>query len=460
MIPRLLKAGKLKILVWTAVLLVATTVLDWATGHNVSLAALYILPTMLGAVVLGPAETLLFALFCSFIRSRFDVPGSTAEEIQRFVFAASAYFLSGLFVTGLLRNHHQAMKHLSEIQLEQERRLEAEEQLRLLAASSPATILTVDGNGVVLAANEAASKLFMIPPGKTLLNRRVGDYLPFLADAIRLDTNSVGLRTDAQCRGRRENGEMFLANMWFSSYSTSEGKRLAAIVVDSSEELRDREEQGLRQLFTGNRIATAAIAHEVRNYCEAMSMLCEDLRQRHGLARDESLRGLDSLVGGLEAIASLDLRSTLQEAVQEVPLREVLDNLRIVVEPAWREIEGTIRWCLPDNLPIVWAEPHGLLQAFLNLTQNSHRAVQDAEIRELDITVSTEGRKVIARFRDSGPGIETPENLFQSFQEGAAGSGLGLYISRFLVRGYGGELRFEPQLRGSGSCFVVELEAV
>ena len=28
-------------------------------------------------------------------------------------------------------------------------------------------------------------------------------------------------------------------------------------------------------------------------------------------------------------------------------------------------------------MPFVCAEPHGLLQAFLNLTQNSHRAVQE-----------------------------------------------------------------------------------
>lgn len=458
MIPKLLRAGKAKILTWTVALLLATTALDWATGHNVSLAALYILPTMLGAVVLGPFETAVFALVCSFIRSRFDVPGSAAEEIQRFVFAASAYFLSGLFVSGLLRNHHQAVKHFAEIQLEQERRREAEEQLRLLAASSPATILTVDHNGTILAANSAASKLFMVPADKTLTGRFVGDYLPFLAEAIRLDTNSVGLRTDAQSPGRRDNGEMFLANMWFSSYSTSEGKRLAAIVVDSSEELRDREEQGLRQLYAGNQIATAAIAHEVRNFCEAMAMLCDELRQRHGLARDESLRGLDSLVGGLEAIASLDLQATVQEAVQEVPLQEVLDNLRIVVEPAWREIEGKIRWCLPAELPLVWADPHGLLQAFLNLTQNSHRAVQSGEIRELNVTVAVEGQKVVARFRDSGPGVAEPANLFQSLQDGAKGTGLGLYISRFLVRSYGGELRFEPH--SHGSCFVVELEAV
>ena len=36
--------------------------------------------------------------------------------------------------------------------------------------------------------------------------------------------------------------------------------------------------------------------------------------------------------------------------------------------------------------------------------------------------------------------------------------GMGLYLSRFIVRSYGGELRYEPG--PSGSCFAVELEAV
>jgi C4-dicarboxylate-specific signal transduction histidine kinase len=140
-----------------------------------------------------------------------------------------------------------------------------------------------------------------------------------------------------------------------------------------------------------------------------------------------------------------------------VPLRGVLDNLRIVIEPEWREIEGTVNWQLPDSMPSVCAEPHGLLQAFLNLTKNSHRAVQSGSLRELNIEVTPQGRKVFVRVHDSGPGIQTPEKLFQPFQDGASGSGLGLYISRFLVRSYGGELRFEPP--SQGSCFVMELDA-
>jgi signal transduction histidine kinase len=457
MIARLLKAGKPKILAWTAVSMLLATLLDWVTGEAASLATLYIVPMMLGAVVLRPVETAILAIVCSSIRSGFDVPGSTLDLTLRFVFAAVAYFVSGLFVTTLVRNHEQAVGHFNRLEVEQQRRLEAEEQLRALAESSPAAILTMDGNGAVLAANDAANRLLMIPNGKTLKGRLIVDYFPFLADALRLDAESVGLRTAVKCQGHRDNDELFLAQIWFSAYVAREGKRLAAIIVDSSEEMRDREEQGLRQLLTGNQIATAAVAHEVRNVCEAMAMLCEDLRQRHSLAQDKALHGLESLVGGLETIASFELQSKTQE-VEAVPLKEVLDDLRIIVEPAWREIEGTVRWHVPEHLPSVWAEPYGLLQAFLNLAQNSHRAVHDGSVRELDIVVSSQAQRVLITFQDSGPGVASPEDLFRPFQQGAVGSGLGLYVSRFLVRSYGGDLRFEEPSHGSG--FVIELDAV
>jgi C4-dicarboxylate-specific signal transduction histidine kinase len=226
--------------------------------------------------------------------------------------------------------------------------------------------------------------------------------------------------------------------------------------VDSSEEMRDREEEGLQHLLTGNQIAAATIAHEVRNVSGAMAMLCEDLRRRHDLVGDEALRGLDSLVGGLETIASFELQPGQHEP-EEVSLQEVLDNFRIVIEPAWREIEGNVQWQVPARLPSVKAEPHGLLQACINLAQNSLRAVQEQPVRQLTVDVSQQERKVEVRFQDSGPGVASPGDLFRPFQQGALGSGLGLYVSRFLVRSYGGELRFEPTAQGS--CFVIELDS-
>ncbi len=436
--------------------MIATTLADWTTGHNISLAAVYILPMMLGAVVLKPWETGLFAVLCSYLRSWFDVPGTAADLALRFVFAALAYLASGLFVTALLRIHEQTARHLTEIRAEEVRRSEAEEYLRVLAESSPAAIFTVDGAGLVLAANASANRLFLLSTVNPLEGRSIGDYLPFLRDTLQKHKESVGLCTATQCQGYRDNGEIFLAHIWFSAYSTLQGRRLAAIVVDSSDEMRDREERGLDQLLTGNELVAAAMAHEVRNACEAMAMICDDLRERYSLAHDRAFRGLDNLIEGLEVIASHELKSEAVDLTEEVPLREVMDNLRIVVEPAWREIDGTVRWHFPEDMPVVCAEPHGLLQAFLNLAQNSHRAVQEEAVRELSISVSSIEQKVLVKFRDSGSGIQNPQNLFQPFQRAAAGSGLGLYISRLIVRSYNGELTYEQQ--PSGSCFVVELE--
>ncbi|HYV62322.1 MAG TPA: HAMP domain-containing sensor histidine kinase [Bryobacteraceae bacterium] len=458
MIALLLRAGKVKLLVTTAILVVLVSLADWVVGHNVSLAALYIVPMMLGAVVLSPLEIAFLATLCSYLRSLFDTPGSPAELTLRFVFAVMAYFVSGLFVSGWVRNHELVRNHLIRMQAEQNLRREAEEQLKVMAESSPAAILTVDGDGAVLAANAAANSLFMIPAGETVQGRKIRHYLPVLADALRAETTSAGLRTAAQCQGTRDNGEVFLAHMWFSLYDTPQGHRLAAIVVDSSEEMRAREEQGLRQLLTGNRIMATALSHEVRNFCGVLERLCESLSRSHSLSQDKDFQAIVNLIEGLEAMASLKLQTKAQAVLEPVPLKEVLDNLRIVIEADWREIGGKVQWRLPADIPQVLAEPHGLLQAFLNLVQNSHRAVQLETLRLLTVTVARELKKVTVRFEDSGPGVPAPETLFQPFQAGASGSGLGLYVSRSIVRSYGGDLKFEPQPHGC--TFAVELEAV
>ena len=84
--------------------------------------------------------------------------------------------------------------------------------------------------------------------------------------------------------------------------------------------------------------------------------------------------------------------------------------------------------------------------------------MQEGSVRELSIAVSVRDGKSVIRFHDSGPGIAFPERLFQPFQHAADGTGLGLYVSRAVVRSYGGDLRFEPQ--ETGSCFAIELQVV
>jgi len=450
-----LHAGRLKIVSVSTALIVLVTTIDWLVGMNVSLAALYVVPVMLAAVLLGPIQIAWLALICALLRTEFDTPATESQVILRFAFAFVGYFIAGLFVIALVQNRELTLEHVASLEREQARRRDAEEQLRRLVESSPAAILTLDAEGVVIAANNAANRLFALPELRNLQGQQIARYLPVLSDALRVPFGSGDMQTSAQSQGCRGTGELFLANTWFSSYATAEGAHLAAIVVDASDEMRDREEQNLRDLLTYNRIAAAAISHEVRNACAAISLLSASLQARQQLAKDEDFLRLMALIEGLEKIASFQLRYQSRQTVETVPLQDVLDTLRIIVDADWREIGGTIRWPITATLPDVFADPHGLLQAFLNLVQNSRRAVQAGPLRELRISVSRAGPKVILRLEDSGAGVVAPELLFQPFHPGADGAGLGLYISRALVRSYGGDLRLATDTR---SCFLIELQ--
>jgi len=112
-------------------------------------------------------------------------------------------------------------------------------------------------------------------------------------------------------------------------------------------------------------------------------------------------------------------------------------------------------WEVGDALPLVQADHHGLLQVFLNLARNGQRAIGHAVRKELSVEAGMERDLVVIRFRDSGGGVANPEVLFQPFHSGVNSVGLGLYISRAILRAHGGDLRYESQ--DHGSCFAVEL---
>ncbi|MGD0499860.1 MAG: ATP-binding protein [Bryobacteraceae bacterium] len=451
-------AGRLRILALSALLLTAVSYLDWVTGPDISLGVLYVLPVLLASAVLPPWGIVGVALVCAVLRRIFGIHASSVETILRFTFSVLSYTLAGLFVVAVVRNRKMALEHLAAIHQEQALRNEAEEQLRTLVESSPAGILTLDRRGLVLAANNSVNAIFGLAANQTVAGRQIETYLPVLADALRLDAGETPFRTAAQAQGRRENGEIFLADTWFSTYFASDGKRLAAIVVDSSEDMRDREEEHLRQLSLHSRIMAGAMLHEVRNLCSAISVAFSNMIGKNGSDCAADLEGLNHLVQGLTRVASLELRPRGHDDLEATSLKQVLDDLRIVIESSWLEIGGMVRWEVPPETPRVLAERHGLLQAFLNLAENSLRSVQDCPLRELTVSVFAQDQRTLVRFRDSGCGVSRPDRLFQPFQPGAESTGLGLYISRALLRSYGGELRFEP--REDGASFVVELPSV
>ncbi len=181
------------------------------------------------------------------------------------------------------------IEHLQEIEKQRDARREAEEQLKVLIESSPAAIITADSDGCVLMANEAAHRM-LVMESATLSGRSIHRYFPSLSNISSQDTNQQLFRAVMQSRGQREDGEVFLADICFSTYRTDSGSRLAAMILDASEELRTREEASLHQMLAGSRIAVGAVSHEIRNVCGAIAVVHQNLSRSELLAQNKDLK--------------------------------------------------------------------------------------------------------------------------------------------------------------------------
>ena len=265
-----------------------------------------------------------------------------------------------------------------------------------------------------------------------------------------------------QCRGQRHDGEPFLAEVWFSTYLTSAGPRLAAMVVDTSQDLRDREEANLDHLLAGSRILAGAVSHEVRNICAAIAIVHANLARSGALERNQDFDALGTLVLALERIASLDLREATEQPTR-VDLQSFFDELRIIVSPGLRDRQIEESWEPTADLPMVWADRQSLMQVFLNLIRNSETAMasqpdKPGQPRRLAFAFHTDPFHVFISVADTGPGVPAPELLFRPFQQQGRHVGLGLYLSRALVRSFKGDLRHQPS--PTGATFVIELARV
>ena len=433
-----------RVLAGGALLIAAIAWLDGIRVPKVSFGIMYLVPILLVAGLLSRWQITALCVVCTVLR---EALGPTARHpvasLERMTVGLAAFLAAGFFASELSRRQEQ-------VKLRQE----AEEQLRILIETSPAAILTVGSDGRVLLANQAAHRLLgygELP----LTGQPVGKHLPVLATVARPDRPPTELRTTIEDRGRRLNGDLFLANIWFSTYTTAVGPRLAAIVLDASEDLRERQRSGMQWLQVSSRTLVSAVSHEVRNLCWAITVLYSKMGRLAAFADSEDFKALGLLVDGLGKIATTELGTAPEGTVSGVRLDVLLDELRIVIGPSLEEAGARMAWDVPPELPPARAEPHGLLQVLLNLTHNSLRAMSHSEQKQLTISTAVEGRRILVRVQDTGPGVAVPERLFQLFQPGADASGLGLYISRAMVRSFGGDLRYQP--RPVGCCFVVEL---
>jgi len=142
-------------------------------------------------------------------------------------------------------------------------------------------------------------------------------------------------------------------------------------------------------------------------------------------------------------------------------INQVVEGIVLLVRHELDRNHVLLRTALSERLPIVQGDSVQLQQVLLNLILNAADAFADVidRPRELTIVTRPESGGVRVEVKDNGVGIEKEklESIFQPFYTTKTnGMGLGLSISRSIIKNHGGQLIAQPN-NGPGTTFCFTL---
>ena len=210
---------------------------------------------------------------------------------------------------------------------------------------------------------------------------------------------------------------------------------------------------------------SAGLAHEIRNPLGVIKgsaeMLTQKLEGANELARE--LAGyISTEVNRLSALVTqfLNFARPLHADLHPASLTALLDRVLKNVGDHWKGKPVQIERAYSNGLPPVPLDESLCEQAFINLVQNAHEAMEESggKLRvEVAPARQNDREGVVVRLIDNGPGIPDAirEEIFNPFvTTKKTGVGLGLSIVSQIIDGHHGSIRVEKGPQG-GASFVI-----
>ena len=210
-------------------------------------------------------------------------------------------------------------------------------------------------------------------------------------------------------------------------------------------------------------------AHELRGPITTMRGYIDILRDK--LDRNNSKKVLDSIDVSAQKLsayinnilnASRYDHNSLRFRPQEITLYNILDDVKDDLALRATTAQRQLNWNIPSNLPSIFADRSLIDEVINNFVDNAIKYTKSNG--KITITAQVEENFLAISVHDNGIGI-TPtamQNLFSKFyrsgrsKQAVGGSGLGLYISRAIIKQHNGFIVVESN-EGKGTTFTAWL---
>jgi PAS domain S-box-containing protein len=382
----------------------------------------------------------------------------------------------GLFTRNRLHVVSSAYRNSVEtLQQKNDELFHSEQQLRTTLASIGDGVITCDAEGRVRMMNQVASDLtgWSIEEalGRPLeavfqvLDATTGEPVEDPVSKVKA-RSAIGAVASESILVRKNCTELDISDNGAPIRDQS-GAITGIVLVFRDVTMEKRTRQALvssEKLAVAGRLA-ASIAHEIHNPLDAVSNMLYLMSS--GTSPEENAQFVAMAQQEIARVTQISrsMLSLYRESTAPVPvnIKDILDSTLVLLDHMIHENRCSIATSFSGDLTVS-GFPSELRQVFTNLVVNAIEAAGDEgkiviEATHLPPGSNRHGERredgVLVEVVDSGPGIDesASPNLFQPFfsTKGEQGTGLGLWVSRGIIRKHGGSINLlsRPDTHGA-----------
>ena len=199
-------------------------------------------------------------------------------------------------------------------------------------------------------------------------------------------------------------------------------------------------------------------AYLIKSYAKSTPINAEEI---HNLAEkiENTTKRISKIVKSLRAVS----RDGVNDPVDIIAVKDIISEALNLCEAKLKN--NKIFFSVSNFNPnlTIQTRPVQVIQALINLINNSQYAIAQQENKWIRIDVAEVGQNVLIKVIDSGFGVDTAiqEKIMQPFfttKPVGQGTGLGLSISKSMIEANQGELYLDT--KNNNTCFVIQIPKI